>query len=478
VTVEREAAAGLKWGSIAKLASQAATWAVTLAVVRLLSPDDYGLMALCMVVITALAGFAEFGLGSSLIQTATLGERDLSRVAGLIFVLNVGAGIVTAVAAPLLSTLLGDERLTPILQMLALQFLFPAIDTVPYSIAYRGMRFKRLASVEFAVSLVGALTTLLLAWLGMGVWALVYGTLISAGLRAVLFVSLGGFVRPSFDFRGVGPHARFGGVVTITRLVWQLTSQADILIAGRLFASHLVGVYSLSMHLATLPISKAMAVINQVAFPTVARLQEETARLRQQLLRSLGLLAVAAIPAMWGLSAVTPEFVDVFLGNRWDEATLPLQLVSFVTPLRMLQAVLATALTGIGRADLELRNTVLGAIVLPVSFFIGARGGLNGLAAAWIVAVPLACALNLPRTMQAFEIKLFELAAAVRAPVVAGVAMYAVVSGIRMLLGETDEALRLPVLIAGGGVCYVVTLRVIDRPLWSDVRKLAIALRG
>jgi teichuronic acid exporter len=478
LTIERQAAAGLKWSSIAKLAGQVASWGVTLVVVRLLTPEDYGLMALCMVVVSALAGFAEFGLGSSLVQSALLEEKDLPQVAGAVFLFNIGAGLIIAIAAPDLATLLGDARLAPILQVLSIQFIFSAIDTVPASMAYRTMKFRRLAGVELSMTLFGAFVTLLLAWRGAGVWALVLGSLTSAALRMTLYVALGGFVWPSFDMKGIGPHVRFGGVVTVTRLLWQLTSQADILIAGRLFASNLVGIYAVSMQLATLPMSKVMTIINQVAFPAVARMQDEMARLRQRLLGALRLLALAAIPAMWGLSSVAPEFVDVILGERWQPAILPLQIVAFVTPLRMVQMVLATALTGVGRADLELRNTIVGAVVLPAAFLVGAQGGVNGLALSWLTAIPIVSALNFPRTLPPLGFRFTDLASAVRAPLIAGAVMYVAVSGTRLLLGEVAEWARLPVLILVGAAAYLVTVRVADRTVWLDVRKLALALKS
>ncbi len=477
MSIERDAVAGLKWGSIAKLVSQITSWVVTLAVLRLLSPDDYGLMALCMVVVSVLTGFAEFGLGSSLVQATNLDQQQLSRVAGAILTLNIGSGLLMALGAPLLAKLLGNAELTPLLQVLSLHFVFPAIDTVPYSVAYRSMRFKRLAGVEVAVTMLGGLSTLALAWIGAGVWALIVGNLLSACLRTVLYVSLGGFVRPSFDFRGIGPHIRFGGVVTVSRLIWQLTSQADVLIAGRLFRPDAVGEYSVSTHLATLPMSKVMGIVNQTAFPTVARLQDELARLRQQLLRSLRLLAAAAIPTMWGLSSVADEFVDVILGEQWQRATIPLQVVSFVMPLRMFQAVFATALTAIGRADIELRNTIIGAVILPAAFVIGAEGGLNGLALAWLAGVPIVLAMNFPRTLRIFGFAVLEVFTAFRAPLLAGIAMYGAVAGTRLLLDDADEGVRLPVLIAVGGVVYLAIVRLADQALWLDFRKLAAALR-
>jgi teichuronic acid exporter len=476
--IERQAAEGLKWGSIAKLAGQGVSWAVTLAVFRLLTPEDYGLMALSMVLLSIVAGVAEFGLGSSLVQMPVLEKGDMARVGGALAALNIACGLVMALGAGLFASLLGEIRLTPLLQVLSLQFLLTAIESVPLSLAQRRMDFKRLAGIELAATLLGSLLTLLLAWLGAGVWALVIGNLSGAALRTILYVALGGFVWPSFNFRGIGPHLRFGGAVTVTRFLWQLTYQADMLIAGRLFTRELVGFYSVSMHLATLPMTKVMGIINQVAFPAVARLQDELPRLRQRLLDSLRMLALAAIPGMWGISSIAPEFVDSVLGERWDQAIAPLQLVSFIAPLRMLAAVLATALTGIGRADLEMRNTLVGALILPSAFFIGAQWGLNGLAFSWVLAIPVVFALNFPRTLRALGFTFGDLVAATRGPVLAGVAMYVAVTLTRLPLSGLDELMRLPFLIVVGAVTYLAVVRLTDRTIWTDARKLAAAVRG
>jgi O-antigen/teichoic acid export membrane protein len=476
--IEQQAAQGLKWSSIATLLGQAVSWAVTLAVFRLLTPEDYGLMALSMVLVSVVAGVAEFGLGSALVQMPTLDQRDTARVGGALATLNIACGLVMVLGAGLFARLLGDVRLTPILQVLSLQFVLTAIESVPLSLAQRNMDFKRLAGIELIATLVGSLMTLVLAWLGAGVWALVIGNLSGAALRTILYVALGGFVWPSFNFRGIGPHLRFGGAVTVARFLWQLTYQADMLVAGRLFTHQAVGFYSVSMHLATLPMTKVMGIINQVAFPAVARLQDELPRLRQRLLDALRMLALAAVPGLWGISSVAPEFVEVVLGERWEESILPLQLVSFIAPLRMLNAVLATAVTAVGRADLELRNTVVAAIVLPTAFFIGAHWGLAGLALSWVCAVPLIFALNFWRTLGALGFGFSELAAATRGPVIAGVVMYAAVTAARLPLTGIDDLPRLVILIPVGAVAYLGVVRITDRKIWSDARKLAAAVRG
>jgi teichuronic acid exporter len=476
--VERQAAAGLKWSSIAKIIGQAVSWAVTVVVFRLLTPEDYGLMALSMVLLSIVAGIAEFGLGASLVQMPRLEQTDLARVAGAVAALNIGCGLVMVVGAPVFAEAPGDDDLTPIIQVLAIQFLLTAIECVPQSLAYRRMEFRRLAIIELAATLLGALTTLVMALWDAGVWALVVGNLSAAALRTALYVAFGGFVWPSFDLRGIGHHIRFGGAVTATRLLWQATYQADMIIAGRMFTPHLVGLYSVSMHLATLPMTKVMGIINHVAFPAVARLQGELPRLKARLLDALRILALAALPALWGISASAHEFVDVLLGEKWHPSIPALRLVAFVAPLRMLAAFLATALQAVGRADIELRNTVVGAIVLPVAFLIGAQYGLTGLALSWVVAVPIVFMFTFPRTLPALSFTFAELSAAVRSPLIAGAVMYAAVTVTRLPMRDIDELPRLPVLILAGGAAYVLTIRLLDRTIWTDVQKLAAGLRG
>ncbi len=476
--VERKTVVALKWSVVAKLLGQLISWGVTLIVLRLLAPADYGLMAIVTVIIAMIAGLAEFGFGASLIQTPTLDRRELARIAGALGALNIGCGVLVAASAPLIAAWLGEPRLQLLIQVSALQFLFAAVEIVPQALVHRDMDFARVARVEIVATVVGSLGTLALALAGAGVWALVLGGLAGAAARAVGFAALGGFVWPSLTLGGIGHHIRFGGIVTITRVLWKVTYQMDTLIAARFFTREVLGLYSVAMHLATLPMSKAMGVVNQVAFPAVARLQDELPRLRVRLLESLRLLALIAIASLWGIAAVAQEFVDVVLGEKWHEAETALQLVSVVAPMRMLMAVLATALAASGHADLELRNQIVSALVLPAGFAIGIHWGLNGLAASWVVAVPAICALNFRRTAGTLGLRLGDVLGAVRAPLLAGALMLAAVMLARLGLTDYTEAVRLPVLIAAGAVVYAGSVWALDRGIWIDVRRVAAALRG
>lgn len=477
MSVERHAVSGLKWVGAARLVGQAASWAVTLVVVRILAPTDYGLAALSAVVISVSMTAAELGLGASIVQVPTLDSRILARIAGLCAVLNGGLGLLVVLLSPVAGAVFGEPRLPGVIRVSALHFLLAAIVTVPQALAQREMRFRWIASIELGAGLVASLVTLLFAWRGAGVWALVLGSLAGAALRTALFFR-GRPVWPIWALAGLRRHVAFGGALATGAIVWQVVNQCDVLIAGRFLTAEAVGLYAVALHLATLPMQKTIGIVNQVAFPTVARLQGEPARLRERLLAALRLLGLVSVPVLWGLSAVAPELVALVLGPRWQRAIFPLQVISLIVPARMVSSVISTAITGLGAAGLDLRNTAINALVLPVAFLIGVQWEIEGLAMAQAAALGLVLALTLPRNFRVVGVRPAEVARALLVPAAAGLAMYAAVLGARAALGSWADLYRLPVLVMAGAAVYLTLVSLLEREIWVDLRRLVAAARA
>jgi len=475
-TVERRALVALKWASFAKLTGQLVSWASTLVVIRLLTPDAYGLMAIVSVVISVLGNIAELGIGAAVVQARDIGREDLARISGLIVIVNCVLFAALLLGAPLVAIAYGDPALTALIQVAAIQLPITAIATIQQALAQRELDFKWLAWIELATIVATAATTLLLAWLGFGVWALVLGSLVNATVRTLLVLQRG-FVWPSFRLKGVGSYLRIGGGVTIGRILWQLVYQTDVLIGARRLGAGPIGVYSVSLQLATLPLQKIMMTINQIALPAVARLQDEPDRLRRRMIDATRILVVVSVPALWGLSAVAPELVHVVLGPKWTDAVLPIQLIALVAPLRMISATFATAAIGIGRIGLDIRNNVQTAVILPLSFYVGTFWGVDGLAAAWLVAVPLLFALNFPGMARALSVGLKDIGRALVRPVAAGVAMLIAVAAARHAL-DIAPLIGLFLLIATGAIAYLGVLHLLQPGIWGELRALARAAKS
>jgi teichuronic acid exporter len=473
----RAAAAGLKWASIAKVVCQCVTWVITLVVIRLLDPADYGATAVAAVFVSVLATVAELGLGASLIRAHELDEGEVGRIAAASIALNLACTIVIVAASPLLGWLYQDPRIGTIAATSALTLLLAALATVPESLLYREMNFKRLAVVDVASTVVGSVATLLLALGGMGVWSLVLGPLSGSLARAVLVIALSRWIRPIFSLRGLAGHLRFGGALTAGRLAWQASQQCDVLIGGRFLSESALGLYAVSVHLARMPLNKVMSVINQVALPAVARLQSDRAALASHTLHAIWLLSFLTVPILWGLSSVAPELVIVVLGDQWIDASMPLQVAALAMPLQLFANVMSTVLAGLGRADVELRNmlTTLGLTVVAV--LIGSQFGVIGLTVGWSVAAVGALAVNMPRTNRVIGLALPAIAGAVRAPLFAGLCMYAGVTALRHLLDDLGNTLRLGALVAVGAAIYVVVVSVLSPGIWTLARRALTTVR-
>ena len=475
-SIENLTLSGLKWTSLSKLAAQLISWGMTLVVLRLLAPSDYGLMAIVAVFVSLLTNIAELGLGASLVQSKELTKQEISGVTGVVVTANIVMFVCLVAAAPLIARIYAEPRLTTLIQVAALQLVFSAVVTVPQSLAYRDMQFRRLALTDLFAAVAGGAATIAMAWHGFGVWSLLLANVIQ-GLLRTLLLSWGRWPRATFRFGSVRSHLEFGSIVAGLSVASQLINQSDIMIAGRVLTQQALGLYSVSLHFATLPMSKIMGTINQVAFPAVAKLQREPERLRQRLLEATRLLMLITVPLLWGISCTAPEFVAVVMGAKWLQAVRPLQAICLVIPLQMLNAFYSTAALGVRDVRANLYNLAASATVLPGAFFVGAKWGVNGMAYAWLLAIPLVFALRLPGTMRSVGVRPRDLFAAAWSPFAAAGIMYLVVGASRMAVGGIGDFVRLVMLIGIGAGTYCAVVALIDRRALSDVARFAGALR-
>src|SRR5258707_12507838 len=165
----------LGWALSGRLLAQAASWVITLVVIRLLTPDDYGLMALATIFVTLVALVNELGMGGALIQADRLTNAQIRQTFGIVIVVQAAFGLLIIATALPVALFFSDARLAPILQVSSLQFFFLAFAIIPEALLMRALEFRLKAYVDTLSQLVGSVVTLALALYGFGVWALVWG---------------------------------------------------------------------------------------------------------------------------------------------------------------------------------------------------------------------------------------------------------------------------------------------------------------
>ncbi|URW75102.1 lipopolysaccharide biosynthesis protein [Sphingomonas donggukensis] len=453
------------WRSGTQILGQVIAWGSTFLVIRILAPEDYGLFAMTQVVLVLLNMLNGYGLASALIQKADADARAVRQLFGMLLILNLGLGGLQFALAPLAAGYFRHGQVAELLRVQALLYIATPFIALPYALLARAMDFRRQAAVNLISSVAGALAAIGGAMTGLGVWTLVLAPMVLFFTRAVgMMTAARAWMWPSFDFRGAGGMARFGGVMAAGQLFWFVQSQADVFIAGRHFDAHTLGIYTTALFLAQIFVAKFVPPLNEVAFSAYARMQGDAGGVAAAFCRSVGLILLVAMPFYLGLAVVARPLVAVMLGDKWIEVGPVVALLALAMPFMTLQILFAPASDARGQPGISARNGATGAILLPVAFLVGIQWGLPGLAAAWIVAWPLFLAICAWRTLPVIGVGVRDLAEAVAVPVLASVAMALVVLVVDRALPAMPALPHLSVLIATGGTVYAGWLLAFARP--------------
>ena len=465
---------GLRWAVLSKVITQLITWIITFIVFRILTPEDYGLIAMVSAVTALLSMVSELGFGAALIQSSNLTNRKIGAVYGFSLCINFFLTVSLFALAPIISSFYNETRLERIIQIYSFQFLIGSIALVGDSTLRREMKFKTVATIDTISAIAAALCTLILASIEFSYWSLVLGNLFGISIRTIVTVALSKqWIFPNFHFSESFSLLAFSSQTAGSRFLSFAFSQADVLIGGKFLSKEALGVYSVSMHLATMPMNKILPIANEILYPTVSALRRDGKYNSVYTLRILALTSYIITPLLWGLASIAPIAIPFLLGDKWIDAIVPLQIVCIALPVRAVGILISTFVSALGRPDINLKATITGALLLPPGFLIGAHYGPIGLATAWLTILPLMVYINVTRAKCVLEFKTTELAAHLKGSFIGAALMLVVVSGATPILKNIlHPAALLVTLITTGFISYIFWLRKFD----NDALKTIILL--
>jgi O-antigen/teichoic acid export membrane protein len=474
LNIRKKTISGLKWATFSKSLSQLVTWSITLIVIRILSPEDYGLMALATILIGFLSILYEMGLGSAIIQAKEINKDSLKNIFGFVLIINSLLWLLSIALAYPISAFFNEPQLVVLIHVLSIKFILIAFSVIPSSLLIREMDFKKKSLVDLVAAITSSITTLIFALSGFGIWSLIGGNIIGSVIAlAGLYYVRPYFETPSFNFKKITKHMYFGGIVTLERILWFLYSQADNIIIGKLLGKQSLGMYSVAMDLSSLPMQKLNAIINQVAFPAFSKLQEGTSQLSYAMSTSVRYIGLLSFPIFFGLFITAEEFVPTVLGEKWNDVTLPIMILSLVMPIRMLSNIYPTFLRGIGKPEISLTNLLISMAIMPLSFYLGGtRWGLEGICYAWLLSYPIVFAIETIRTFRAAKIPLYILFKETHAPAIASLIMVMTVYLQKHYVVIENDIINLIAEILSGGLVFIICLLLIDKNIYKDTKVL------
>lgn len=395
--------AGARWALLSGLVAKLGGPAFLVVLARILAPEDFGLMAVAMVVVAFAALFQDLGLKPALVQRKDAPEG--LRQAVFWGSAMIGACWCAAVwlAAPWVAGAYRNPDVVPVLRTLAAIFLITPLGTVPEALLLRALAFRRLFTVELVPSLVPGAVAVALALLGMGVWALVWGTLAGACLRTLVLWRMvpwrpGGWP-PAGEWRALW---RFGGWVSLEAfLSWAIT-YLDQAVAGRFLGTGPLGYYRMGISLALFPAAGVAQVLGRVLLPAYSRHQDDRERLRVAFERCVHMVALVTVPFGAAALAFADPLVPLVLGARWAPAVPVVQLLAVNGVLAALVNVAPPLYKAVGRVDIMPKFFLARAAVSVPVYWIAAQRGLMELVAAKLLLACLFSPLNLLIAVRVF----------------------------------------------------------------------------
>ena len=450
---------GLKVGAMLRLAAQIFTWLNTLILIRLLTPEDYGLMAMATVFIGVFALMGDFGIGKAIIQTEHLTPQTLRQSFTVNIISCVALFLLFYCSAPLIADFFSEPRVTVLIQVIAAQHLIMIFHTLPYALASRNMLYKQREKVQFFTTLSTSVFTLSLAASGAGVWSLVLGHLFMRTVAMIGFFRLQPcWILPAMSFRGFAQIAAFSGIATINDVLRYAYNIFTSISIGRLLTKTDLGVFSVAQNLANLPSDKIGELLNHLGLSSFAKLQNETDVAGQYLLKSVRLGSLVLFPMYFGMCAVSPELITLVLSDKWLAAIIPFQFLCLSSPFRMLSEILATATTAIGKPE---RNTyaLAGSLLMLPMVFWGIQYGVAGAAMAWLGISLISFALHIKTMLSLFSVSVRQLLSAMLPGFIGAAVMLAGQQWFRSAFAaDFNSWLFFTITVALGGVLYGTVL--------------------
>jgi O-antigen/teichoic acid export membrane protein len=353
----------------------------TVILARLLTPADFGLVAMVATVTGLAQAFADLGLSEATIQRKEITRDQVTALFWVNVAFGLGLMLLTMALSPVIARFYRDPRLTNIALLLSLTFLFGGLRVQPDALLKRQMRFLALAIRDTACYAIAVPIAITLAWRGAGYWALVSMPLISNFTQMSLSWVMIRW-RPGLPRRGarVRSMLAFGGNIAASYFILNMSRSADNVLIGWYWGAGPLGLYSRAYNLLMLPVNQLIVPAGSVAVPTLSRIQDDPGRFAHYYLRAVNLIIWACAPIFSFLFVAAQPVIILLLGHQWRDAAPIFQLLAISALGQVLLESTIWLFISQGRS---LKLLVLLLVVSPllvISYAIGLPFGVKGVA--------------------------------------------------------------------------------------------------
>lgn len=367
---------GVGWSAADAFLGQGVTFIVGLVLARLLSPDEYGLIGICLIFTTVLNGIVDSGFSNALIRKKDVTDEDYNTM----FITNMAISIVLYVllfiSAPFVSDFFHREELIALVRATGLVLFFNALSITQVTILTKNIDFKTKTKASLVSAIISGIIGVVMAFWGYGVWALVAQQLSKQLFYTICLWFLNkwcpkfSFYKDSFKYMW-----GFGWKLLASGILNNLWNQLYQVVIGKCYTSATLGHYTRANEYASIFSSNLTSIVQRVSFPALAEIQDDKERMVQGYRKVIKITMFVTAVCMISLGAVSEPMIYTLIGIKWHEAATYLPLICITMSLYPLHAINLNILQILGRSDiflyLEILKKVVGLLPIVIGIFCG-----------------------------------------------------------------------------------------------------------
>lgn len=371
---------GVLWSALERFSLQGIQFIINIIMARLLSPSDYGLIAMLAIFLQISQAFIDSGFTNALIQRKDRTETDFSTVFYFNVVIAGGFYLILFVSAPWIADFYHMPALVVITRIIALNLVISALSAVHKTKLTINIDFKTQSKASLSAAVISGIIGIWMAYVGWGVWALVIQTLLnSLLLTLLLYYFLHWKPLWVFSMDSFKRLFSFGSKLLVSGLIHTIYHNMYALVIGRKFSAKDLGYYMRAEQFAIFPSSNLNAVISRVTFPVLSSIQDDTERLAEAYRKYIRFSSFLIFPLMIGLAALAKPVVTLLLTEKWLGVVVLLQILCFDWMFDHLSVINLNLLYVKGRSDLALRLEIVKKTIATAILFLSIPFGLIGM---------------------------------------------------------------------------------------------------
>lgn len=479
-------ASGAAWMVGFKLVERSLGLISTLVLVRVLVPNDFGTVAMAMSFSTLIQLTTAFGFDIALIQRRTTDRKYWDTAWTLDALFGVSVGLVMAALAPAVSSFYRHPELTDVVRVLALCPVISGFGNIGVVAFRTEMRFDREFRFLLAKKLISVCITIPAAIYLKSYWALVIGQTCGALLGTILSYWVHSY-RPRFSLEAAGQLFGFSKWMLVLNLVNYVKERSHDWVIGRTAGAASLGIYNISLELASLPSTELAAPINRAILPAYVQIASDRVRLSREYLDVMAMITLLALPAISGLAATADLVVQVMLGEKWASAAPIMTLLCLYGITQVLQSNAQSVYFVLGRPDVPVKlNAVHGVLKVVAMAVLTSKYGLIGAALAAVFTAVIMIPTSLSVAFRMLKIRTVDFVREVWRPLLAATLMYGLVRGllahIESMRPEPLPIAQLALAATLGATSYVGLIlllwRLCGSPTGAERTALEVARRA